>query len=90
MGGCGNRKVRRAPFLLSVGPQQADVAVKLGLKTKEGIWIKKEKKGRREVKRINHQEPSISGNGYVCFSVNQTPCSLFQLPEVKKTTKVQV
>lgn len=33
------------------------------------------------------QEPSISGNGYVCFSVNQTRCSLFQHARGEKNNK---
>lgn len=87
MGGSGRRKVRRAPFLLFVWPQRADVETELGLKTREGVWIKKEKKGRREVKGIYCQKPSISGNGYVCFSVNQTCCSLFQHARGEKNNK---
>lgn len=57
------------------------------MKTREGVWIKKEKKGRGWVKGIYCQEPSISGNGYVCFSVNQTRCSLFQHARGEKNNK---
>lgn len=51
-------------------------------------WIKKGKKERRrEVKGIYRQEPSISGNGYACFSVIQTCCSFFQHTRGEKNNK---
>lgn len=47
----------------------------------------RERREAEGVKGIYCQEPRISGNGYACFSGNQTCCFSLSMAEVKKQKK---